>query len=379
MSKEKTGIRLTLIDADNRLKIKLTNKGELFYHIWGADDLYPTLIWSLIGSSTTAKRCWDESGKNIRGRGFAFDGANQVVVNPDGQTINQLLTIASKEFAGLNNLFFHIGYNAAFEITSVTLKPCSDVRVGKADSKGYSGKYLIADWENKSLKKKDIVAIDRFNPNPEVIAAQVEAAGGWSRYRGQVFHVKGDFSKVYATPESDSVIFDMDAEYRAARFRNSGLRSGMWGARILVTQPFESDFERKDFERTIQGMQGVDDTNALLVLEADNVSDSIEDQLKIIELDSNFDEKRFDLTQRTSAKNIMTAFDIAPILIDSSDNSIFGGSGEMLRQARIYQWEKKDEERALIIDAFKRIFSRWHQPLNINDWSILPIVQQNQA
>lgn len=381
MSKEKSGLRLKLIDADNRLAIKYDKSNEI--HTWGTDNCYPSLIWSLLGSSTTAKRCFDENAKNIRGRGFSFEGANEIVVNSDGQTINQLLTMSSKEFAALNNVFIHVNFNAAFEITSATLKACTDIRIGKADSKGYSGKFIdYPNWDgsvSSSIKKSDYILIDKFNPNPAVIAAQVEAQGGWHRYKGQLLHLKGDFSKVYSLPEADSVIFDMDSEYRASRFKNSGLRSGMWGARIMVTQPFDSDLERKEYERTLQSMMGVDDTNALMVMESKNISESFDSDLKIIELDSNFDDKRFDLTERSSARNIMTAFDIAPILIDSSDNSIFGGSGEMIRQARIYQWEKKEEERALMVDAFKRIFSRWHEPLSINDWSIQPIIQNNQS
>lgn len=377
MAQESNGLRLSYIDTNNRLNVKFDKTDGIFQ--WGADNAYPSLMTSLIGSSVTARRCWDENAKNIRGKGFAFEGSNEVIVNQDGQTINQLLTMASKEFAGLNNVFIHVNYNAAFEIISANLKPCTDIRIGKADSKGYSGKFVdYPNWDksiSSNLKKTDYVLIDKFNPNPDVIAAQVEAAGGWNRYKGQMLHLKGDFSKIYAMPDADAVIYDMDSEYRAARFKNSGIKSGMWGARILVTQPFDSDLERKDFERTLQGMMGDKDTNALMVLEAENISDSLDAEFKVIELDSNFDDKRFDITEKSSARNIMTAFDIAPILIDSSDNSIFGSSGELIKQARLYQWEKKEEERALIIDGFKRIFSRWHQPLKINDWSLIPIIQ----
>jgi hypothetical protein len=57
--------------------------------------------------------------------------------------INQLLRIVSREFSEINNLFLHINYNALYQIISVDLLTREDVRIGKADSSGYSGKYCV--------------------------------------------------------------------------------------------------------------------------------------------------------------------------------------------------------------------------------------------
>jgi hypothetical protein len=57
--------------------------------------------------------------------------------------INQLLRIVSREFSEINNLFLHINYNALYQIISVDLLTREDVRIGKADSSGYSGKFIV--------------------------------------------------------------------------------------------------------------------------------------------------------------------------------------------------------------------------------------------
>jgi hypothetical protein len=48
---------------------------------------------------------------------------------------------------------------------------------------------------------------------------------------------------------------------------------------------------------------------------------------------------------------------VPSILLEDSDNSIFGNSGELLTQAKQMHWENKAEERSIIIDAFQMLFS----------------------
>jgi hypothetical protein len=64
---------------------------------------------------------------------------------------------------------------------------------------------------------------------------------------------------------------------------------------------------------------------------------------------------------------------VPSILLEDSDNSIFGNSGELLTQAKQMHWENKAEERSIIIDAFQMLFSNFHININpCNNWSIAP-------
>jgi hypothetical protein len=76
----------------------------------------------------------------------------------------------------------------------------------------------------RKLIKKDLI-IDKYNPNTKVIDAQVVAAGGWSKYKGQILHLNSDFSELYSLSDVDSVIYDADSEFQAL-FKNTGLRKG---------------------------------------------------------------------------------------------------------------------------------------------------------
>jgi hypothetical protein len=73
---------------------------------------------------------------------------------------------------------------------------------------------------NQLLRKliKDFKIIDKYNPK-KVIDAQVVAAGGWSKYKGQILHLNSDFSELYSLSDVDSVIYDADSEFQASLFK----------------------------------------------------------------------------------------------------------------------------------------------------------------
>jgi hypothetical protein len=369
-------MKIKLIDVDNRLSIKY-NKVEGVYN-WGADNAYPSLVKSLTNSSVTSKQCVDINAKYIYGKGFELFKENAPIINKKGLNINQLLRIVSKEFSEQNNIFLHINYNALFEVTSVDLISSEQVRIGSTDSTGYNGKFIVYDnWDKtkaKKIEKKDFKIIDRFNPNPKVIEKQVEAAGDWSKYNGQILHINSDFSSTYSLSDIDSVIYDADSELQASIFKNGGLRKGFFGAKLIVTKPFADDYERKDFEKTINEL--IVATSGVLLLESSVESDVLSEHILIQNIDSNIDDKKFESTEQSTARNIRKAYGVPSILIDNSDNSIFGNSGELLKQAKIMHWENKEEERNIIVDAFKNIFSKFHEPINTNNnWNIIPMVE----
>ena len=89
------------------LDVKVDKRTEVFN--FGTDNAYPSTIEALIIESVTAKICIDKVAKSIYGKSFGKDG--NVIVNGDGQTLNEVLRIASREYAKYNNLYVHVGYN----------------------------------------------------------------------------------------------------------------------------------------------------------------------------------------------------------------------------------------------------------------------------
>ncbi|PZR18861.1 MAG: hypothetical protein DI539_16105 [Flavobacterium psychrophilum] len=370
--------RIKLIEADNRLSVKY-NKTEGIYN-WGDDNCYPSLIKSLVGASVTAKQCSDLNSKYIAGKGFNFAQNSNLIINSKGMTINQLLRVVSKEFAEQNNIFLHVNYNALYEVISVVLLPATDVRIGEADSTNYSGKFAVyCNWDKskgKSIKKDDFQLIDRFNPIPEIIENQVEKAGGWNKYKGQILHINSDFTDTYSLSDGDSVLKDMNTENEVADIKNAVLRKGLFGSKVVVVPSFDDETERNQFERTLKDLKGAENSSGILLLEAPDATDDLTKQINVQSIDTNID---IDMVEKTSERvrvNIINAFGVPSILVNNNnDGSIFGNSGELIRQAKVMHWENKEEERAIIQEAFKRIFSLWKDNINpSNDWTITPII-----
>jgi hypothetical protein len=57
---------------------------------------------------------------------------------------------------------------------------------------------------------------------------------------------------LYSLSDVDSVIYDADSEFQASLFKNTGLRKRFFGAKLFITKPFSSDYERQNLKITIR-------------------------------------------------------------------------------------------------------------------------------
>jgi hypothetical protein len=136
----------------------------------------------------------------------------------------------------------------------------------------------------RKLIKKDFKIIDKYNPNTKVIDAQV-VAGGWSKYKGQILHLNSDFSELYSS-DVDSVIYDADSEFQVS-FKKYWIEKRFFGAKLFITKPFSSDYERQEFESTIQDLKGSENSSGVLLLEANLESDNLAEHILIQNIDTN--------------------------------------------------------------------------------------------
>jgi capsid portal protein len=93
-----------------------------------------------------------------------------------------------------------------------------------------------------------------------------------------------------------------------------------FGAKLFITKPFSSDYERQEFESTIQDLKGSENSSGVLLLEANLESDNLAEHILIQNIDTNIDDTLFQSTEESSARNIRKAFGVPSILLE--DNSI---------------------------------------------------------
>ncbi|OCK42528.1 hypothetical protein BA195_10150 [Tenacibaculum soleae] len=347
---------------DSILNVKLDKRTEVFN--WGLDNSFPSLIEILVNHSVTSKNCINKVAKAIYGKSFGKIG--NIIINSDGQTLNEVLRIASREYAKHNNVFFHITYNGELRIKAIKVIPATSVRVGKSDDLGYSGKFIVYDNWNKENGKIDadkFRVYDKFNPLKNVIEAQIEKAGSILNYKGQILHLQKDTNSIYSLPDLFAVQNEALLQKNSQIFRANGAERGFLNNKVIVVQPFANDDDRRTFKNTIKEIQGAENAGTTTLLESSQMADDLSNQFKVEDLTSNYNDKLFEYSDKQAKQNITEAFGVPLILVDTSSDGMFGNSGEMLKQAKLQLWESREEERNQIEEIFQKLMSNYAEPI----------------
>lgn len=344
---------------DSILDIKEDKRTEVFN--FGKDNAYPSLIETLIDISVTSKTCVDRVAKAIYGG--AFGKAGDIKVNSKKQSLNEVLRIAAREYAKHNNCYIHVGFNGLYEFKSIKVIPVTDVRLGKADDLGYSGKFVVYDnWDKEKGKKimsDKFQIIDRFNPNTKVVKGQIEKAGGIKNYNGQIIHIKKDDNKVYSLSDLNTAKHEALLEYDSQLFRSQGTTTGFMNTKLLAVPPFANDEARKEFKRELKGARGAKNSGSVILLESAQVIDDLSKALFMDDLSSPYNDKLLEYSDVQSERNICKAFSVPLILVSSTETGLFGNSGEMLKEAKSQLFESRKEDRDQIQEAFETIIKKF--------------------
>ncbi|MBE99312.1 hypothetical protein [Flavobacterium coralii] len=334
------------------------------------DNAYPERMDRLINNSVTASSATSIMVQYLIGKGYGR-AVDDLIVNP---SLNLKLIDFADDVAGEivkhRGVFIHVNWNALYKIAGFSVIPFDWCRIGKKDSNDYAGKIAVYrnGWEKP--KKSDVTWIDVFNPNKNVIDAQVEKAGGWEHYKGQVLYINMDTKLIYPLSRIESVAEDCDSEAQASIYKNRLLRKGFFGNTIVVTRPLVGDglsgaeliaaeSEREQFQKGIKDTLGAENAGGVLCLEMDFAGEKLEDAILIKQVESKIDDKLFNYTENSVRENILIAFNNLPSgLIKTSDTSLFGNSGEAILEMKRTYWENTTKERNLLTSILNQILEK---------------------
>lgn len=377
------------------------HKGKI-YLANGANNDYPTLVEWLVNNSVTAKSCAGVVADFIFCKGFSFekqareDAKNQGLrfksdvfhINERRETPNILLKKVAKNLALYRGVFLHVNYNANYQKTSVSVLPYKHCRLGAKDSNGFKGKVLVwENWDNEAGKKanKEATVMDFYNPNPVIIQAQVEKAGGWANYKGQVFFLNLDRNDGYPLAYVDVCLTDCESERLSSVFSNLSFKRGFFGKTVVTTRPFESKQEKDEFKQMLEQGVGASNEDTVLLFETNIQNDDISKQIIFNNLPTNIDDKMFSYTDQKTANNIRKSYgNVPPVLIDYVEGKLGNTSGESLKEALLFMQNQLEEERQDVKEMFEELFDNFHKPITPNGiFEIINLVENetisNQA
>jgi len=335
------------------------------------DNAYPERMDRLINNSVTAKSAASIMVQYLLGKGYGED-ADTIIVNKGSNL--KLIDFAddvADDLVKQRGVFIHINWNALYQIADFSVLPYEWCRIGRKDSNDYAGKVAVCkEWLKP--KRVDIQLIDIFNPRKKVIDAQVEKAGGWEHYKGQVLFVNMDTKLIYPLSRIDSVSEDCDSEAQASIYKNKLLRKGFFGNTLVVTRPLvgdglepgslalqDAESERERFQQAIKDSLGAQNTGGVLCLEMDFAGEKLEDAILIKQIESKIDDKLFNYTETSVRENILVAFNNLPAgLVKTNESSLFGNSGEAIREMKRTYWENTTKERSLLTSVINQLLLR---------------------
>ena len=351
----------------------------------GEKNDYPTMIELLVGGSATAKACAGVIADFIYGKGFSLEAEvratarqqrtrfrkDTLYINDKRETPNDLLKKVARSLSYHRGVFVQVNYNQLFQKTSVQILPYRYCRLGARDSNNYRGKVLYYEnWDNLQDKKevdKNVKAIDLYDPSPKVIQEQVDAAGGWDKYKGQVYFLNLDRNDSYPLAWADVVLLDCESEMLSTKYTRNGFKKGFFGTYAFVTSTMNSDEDREDFRDNLRNSIGVEAEQSVFHFELEMKGDKLEDQVLVKPIESNVKADLFEYADKKTANNIRKTYgNIPPVLIDFVEGKLGNTSGDSLKEARIFMQEQMQEERQDVQEMFEELFDNFAEPISSN-------------
>lgn len=341
----------------------------------GEDNLYPLLIENLINASPTATQCAWLYESFMSGGGFVQD-FTAIDLDEEAYRLyspDDLLFDITESLSRQQGVFVHINYNAMYQKENFAVIPFDLCRLGKMDDKDYSGKVVKSNegW-GRDLRKTNLQVFDAYNPRQEVIQAQVEAAGGWEKYKGQILYFTFQPKSIYPKSLLDSVYLFADTEYQIGLFFNSTTKRGFNDAKLIRHHKFPDTQSERDFEQNLRGLMGMENASSIMTVEDDWDSDNQEGKIKVETFASDVKAEKYLHFEEASANYIRKAFkNIPPQLVDYVAGKLGNSSGEDLVKAQSVYNSLVARDRLKIERLFRILFENYKNDFNpTKDWTI---------
>ena len=342
----------------------------------GKDNIRPLVIENLIDASPSASQCVEIYDTFLAGAGFKLPFLNDINLNDfdhNFKSINDLLSDVTESISRHNAVFINVHYNANYQKDSFQVIPYTLCRLGKKDDNDFSGKVVVSEngW-GKRVKKDDLKVFNSYNPNPAVIEKQVEAAGGWHNYKGQILYFQLNEKHTYSQSDLEKAYLFSDVEHQLGLYYNSTVKRGFEDISMIRHRAFDNEKDKKEFYENVEKLSGIENASSKLIVE-DDWDDEREKtgNIKIDHFESNIQADKYKHFEQSSANMIRKAYGIPPQLVDYIAGSLGNTSGEDLVKAQSIYNAKIAPKKSKISRLFSELFRNYK--LNVNpegNWKI---------
>ena len=342
-------MKATLL-TDKRISKKTSRQEGIINY--DDDNAYPQRVTDILNSSATGSLCHNLAVKFIVGNGFADSQFYKSKLNSKGLTADKLLRKVADNLKKFNGVAIHINYNALYQKTSYNFIPFEWCRLTSEESNHPNKLAIYDDWQKIEgrINKDNIEYLDFFNDNPAIIEQQVQEAGGWDNYKGQVYYYTS-VGKSYPLSPIDSILEDMQTDAKTKLFKYRNVSTNFMASHFIEVNEFESDEERNEFESQLADFQGADDALKMMLVERKATEESA---IEIKKVDIQNVERLYEYTETSVRDSIIRNYLIPPVLLLQTAGKM-GTSKEILDAVNYYNGVV-DYEQLIIEEIFTDLF-----------------------
>lgn len=334
------------------------------------DNLYPQRTINIVAASGTGSACVKMHIKFLIGGGFKNEAFAKTKLNSEGLTANMLLEKMATAKGFFGKYAIHVNYNAAYERVALNFIPFEFCRLTDDTDIEVAHKVAIYDdWgrmKRRTFDRKRIQFVDFYNPDPQVVQQQVDAAGGWKSYKGQLF-----YPKQYVLAPYDAILEDIQTDTQCKIFKFRNVSTNFMASHLLITDKIEDGAKgtgRRDFDANIQNFQGAENAGKILHVEKSTPDSQID--IKKFEIQNV--ENIFSFTEQSCRENIIRNFLIPPVLMGILQAGKLGTSSEIEEATDFYNGITEGD-RQCIENDLKELLSNFSFDANPSgDYSIIP-------
>lgn len=354
---------------------------------YDSDNLYPQKMLDIVSASPTGRGCLNRYANFIEGNGLTDVIFAEFVINRGRSTVDDIHHLLSCDIATYKGFALHVNYNIFGKITEINHIPFEHCRLEEEDDLGeITHVFTHPDWKGKRTRsgktlKVNADTIDKFpvfNPDPVVVQAQIQQAGGIEYYNGQVLWVSADGKNTYPKAKYDSVASDMVTDEGISNLMNRNVKNNFYPAGMLVTKKSQSQSQDDDeggnnsdydsgFIDDVVKLQGDMNAGKLLGVTLEND----EEMPQFIPFPINNLDKEFTVTSNSVTERIYATFDQEPFYCIRIGKT--GFSGDIVSDAYCYYAGQVTNEQRMLSRAYKQIFNNWFEPISVNNFSIEPL------
>lgn len=353
-------------------RIVKVNGSSLGIITFDEDNGYPQRMITLKNACSTAKQCVDLLKDYTIGQGWEQEGFNNAVINEFGLTPDWLLDLLAEDKSLHKGYALHINYNALYQKAEFNYIPFENVRLGYGENEGKL--CLCNDWYNTdrlgSWRTRDIHVMHRYNPDPEVIQAEVDEAGGWENYNGQVLWYSEAY-RSYPLSTIDPVLESVVSEIESDKTTTNNLKNNfqlkyLWALKGKTEDPEEREEEVRQVQQ-FMGSEG----KPVVVIESTAADGS--DIPTLTKIESAVNDKLFAYTDEKVRAKIYRAFR-QPAILHSDYMGSNGYNKDQLLHSMEYYTNYTHPIRIHFETLFEKLFDNFHENINpANNYSITPL------